>query len=140
MKFLLDTNVVCEPTAVAPSARVLAWLAARDPLDLFVSVVTLAEIEEGIARLPRTRRRGALEVWRAALVASLGSRLIDIDPDIATVWGALRARLAAAKRTISPMDGFVAATAESRGLTLATRNEKHFQAWGGPLVNPWSAP
>ncbi len=140
MRFLLDTNVVCEPTAAAPSPRVLAWLAACDPLDLFVSVVTLAEIEEGIARLPRTRRRGALEVWRDALVASLGSRLIDVDADIAKVWGALRARLAAEKRTISPMDGFIAATAECRGLTLATRNDKHFQAWAGPLVNPWNDP
>ncbi len=140
MRFLLDTNVVCEPTAAAPSARVLEWLAACDPLDLFVSVVTLAEIEEGIARLPPTRRRGALEAWRDDLVASLGARLIDVDTDVATAWGALRARLAAAKRTVSPMDGFIVATAECRGLTLATRNEKHFQAWGGPLLNPWNDP
>jgi predicted nucleic acid-binding protein len=106
----------------------MAWLAKRDPLDLFVSVVTLAEIEEGIARLGRTRRRVVLEAWRDALVPSLDGLIIDLDADIARAWGALRAQLAAANRTISPMDGFIAATAECRRLTLATRNEKHFHA------------
>lgn len=137
MKVLLDTNVICEPTAATPDAGVLAWLAARDPRDLYISAVSLAEIEEGIARLPANRRRRLLVAWRDALIDALEDRLVPVDAATASAWGALRARLAAEKRTISPMDAFIAATAERHGLTLATRNEKHFTAWGGPLINPW---
>ncbi len=140
MKYLLDTNVVCEPTAANPNARVLGWIASNDPLDMCVSIVTLAEIEEGLARLPVSHRRGELQAWRDALVAALGERLIGMNAGIARTWGALRARLAAERRTISPMDGFIAATAEFHGFTLVTRNEKHFRPWGGPLLNPWTQP
>ncbi len=140
MKYLLDTNVVCEATAPAPNARVLGWIAARRSLDLHISVVTLAEIEEGIARLPASRRRNDLETWRDALIPSFEDRVISLDGEIARVWGALRARLAAKNRTISPMDGFIAATAERHGLVLATRNEEPFRPWGGSLANPWLEP
>ncbi len=137
MIYLLDTNVVCEPTCPAPNARVLAWLAARSPPELHISVVTVAEIDEGVARLPPSQKRERLKAWRGALVAAAGDRLIGVDVGIAAAWGALRARLAAARQTISPLDGFIAATAECRGLTLVTRNERHFRAWGGAVINPW---
>ncbi len=140
MRYLLDSNVVCEPTSAAPNARVLAWIAARRPLDLYVSVITLAEIEEGVERLAVSRRRADLEAWRDGLVASLGDRLMGVDAGVASTWGALRARLAATRQTIAPMDAFIAATAEFHGFTLVTRNEKHFRPWGGPLVNPWAGP
>ena len=140
MRYLLDTNIVCEPTGAAPNARGLAWIAAANPLDLYVSVITLAEIEEGVARLPASRRRTALEAWRDGLAAALGDRLLGIDAGVASTWVALRARLAAARQTIAPMDGFIAATAAFHGLTLVTRNENHFRPWGGPLPNPWTGP
>jgi predicted nucleic acid-binding protein len=140
LTYLLDTNVVCEPTCPAPNGRVLTWLAARNPLELHVSVVTLAEIDEGVARLPPSHKQDRLRAWRGALVAATGDRLIAVGAGISAAWGALRARLAAARQTISPLDGFIAATAECRGLVLVTRNEKHFRAWGGALINPWMAP
>ncbi len=139
MTYLLDTNVVCEPTCPTPNDRVLRWLAARNPRELYVSVVTLAEIDEGVARLPQGHKRDRLRAWRGALVVATGDRLIPVDAGIAAAWGAFRARLASARQTISPLDGFIAATAEHRGLTLVTRNEKHFRAWGGALINPWEA-
>jgi predicted nucleic acid-binding protein len=138
LKYLLDTNVLSEPASAVPNARALAWIAAQDPLDLHVSVVTLAEIEEGVARLSASRRRAALETWRDSLAVSLGDRLLPLDAAIASTWGRLRARLAAERRTIAPMDGFIAATAERHDLTLVTRNVKQFQARGGAIVDPWS--
>ncbi len=140
MKYLLDTNVVSEPTAAYPNTRVMAWLGAQSPSDVYVSVVTLAEIEEGIARLSTSRRQGDLKAWRDTLIDTLGDRLISIGAEVAATWGALRARLAAQRQTIAPMDAFIAATAERHGFTLVTRNEKHFRPWGGPLINPWADP
>ena len=137
MRYLLDTNVVCEPTAAAPNPRVLAWIGRQDWRDIFVSVVTLAEIAEGVARLPAGRRRDRLDVWRRELIESLDDRILLLDEQIAGTWGALRAQLAAEHRTIGPMDAFIAATAQNHGLTLVTRNERHFTAWGGPVLNPW---
>jgi predicted nucleic acid-binding protein len=137
LKLLLDTNVVSEPANIRPNPKVVAWLSRQDPLEVHISVVTLAEIEEGIARLPPSRRRAQLEPWRDALLASIGERLVAVDEPVASAWGALRARLAAERRSIAPLDGFVAATAEVHGMTVVTRNTRHFQAWGGPVFNPW---
>jgi len=138
LKLLLDTNVVSEPASRAPNPRVLAWIAAQDPLALHVSVVTWAEIEEGIARLPRSRRRRELEDWREALFESIEDRLLIVDRRIASAWGAIRARLALRKLSMAPIDGFIAATAEVYGMIVVSRNARHFAPWGGPLINPWS--
>lgn len=140
MKLLLDTNVVCEAVVATPNQKVVDWIAAQKPDDLHLSVVTLGEITEGIARLPTSRRRHRLEAWRDDIVASAGERLLSVDPPIASAWGVLRARLAARGRSISPIDAFVAATAEVHGMVVVTRNVKHFEAWGGPILNPWREP
>ncbi len=118
----------------------MAWLGAQRPSDVYVSVITLAEIAEGIARLSTSRRQSDLKAWRDTLIDTLGDRLIGMNAGIAATWGALRARLAAQRQTIAPMDAFIAATAEHHGFTLVTRNEKHFRPWGGPLINPWADP
>lgn len=138
MKFLLDTNVVSEPLQKRPRLEVVEWLAARDPFSLHISAVTFAEVEEGIALLPEGWRRHRLQSWRDQLARSTADRLIPVGLEIATVWGALRARTSQAGRTMAHVDAFIAATAEVHGLTLVTRNVKDFEAWGGPLLDPWN--
>ncbi|MGH6993463.1 MAG: type II toxin-antitoxin system VapC family toxin [Caulobacteraceae bacterium] len=138
LKLLFDTNVVSEPLRKRPDQRVMDWIAAQDGSAVHASVVTFAEIEDGIARLPAGSRRERLRSWRDQLAIGLGRRLIPVDLEIASAWGALSARLARDGNPISPMDGFVAATADVHGLTLVTRNVKHFEAWGGPMLNPWA--
>ncbi len=135
--FLLDTNVVSEPAQPSAEPRVLAWIARQDPFALYASAITVAEIEQGIAGLPTSQRRRRLEAWRDDLLEAMAERIVPVDSTIALAWGGLRARLAARGLSIAPLDGFLAATAEVAGLTLVTRNTKHFRAWGGPLFDPW---
>ena len=139
MNFLLDTNVVSEPVTRQPNRAVLAWIGRQDPLALYLSVATCAEIEAGIATLPSSRRRSRLDQWRDQLVASFEDRILLIDLEVARSWASIRARSAREGAPIGPMDAFIAATAEARGLTLITRNVRDFEAWGGPIFNPWTA-
>ena len=135
--FLLDTNVVSEAVAARPSPEVVAWVAARPADDLFISVVTISEIDFGILRLPNGRRRSGLQAWREALVNHSRRRLLPVDLAVAEAWSLIRARAAAAGRTLSPVDSLIAATAQAHGYTVVTRNVRDFAAWGGPLLNPW---
>ena len=137
MKYLLDTNVVSEPETKYPHLKVIEWIAARDPLTLHISAVTFGEIEEGMALLPDGNRRYRLESWRDLLASATGERVIPVGFEIATAWGALRARVAREGRTMAPLDAFIAATAEVHDLILVTRNVRDFEAWGGRIFNPW---
>lgn len=137
MRFLLDTNVVSETVRHAPRLEVVEWIAARDPFTLQISAVTFAEIEEGIALLPEGHRRHRLESWRDLLATSTSERLLPVGLEVSMAWGAIRARVSREGHTMAPLDAFIAATAEVHDLTVATRNVKDFEAWGGPVFNPW---
>lgn len=141
MSYLIDTNVLSEAMAARPSPEVQAWVAGQAPTSLHFSVGTISEIDFGIARLDAGQRRERLLEWRDRLVLAAGRRIHLVDLPIARAWGEIRARAAAAKRTMPLMDALLAATAEVHGLTLVTRNIRDFEAWGGPVLNPWpSAP
>lgn len=136
--FLLDTNVVSAPAQAVPDRSVLGWIGRQKPSDIYISAITIAEVEQGIAAIPHSRRRLHLEAWRDEMVDSMEGRIIPVELEIARAWGSLRARLAGLGRSIEPLDAFIAATAEVNNLVLVTRNVKHFNAWGGPLLNPWT--
>ena len=138
MNYLLDTNVVSEWVKPRPDAGVVAWLAGADEDRLHISVVTLAELRHGIERLPSGARRGKLDDWlRHDLPLRFEDRIVPIDQSIADAWGVLMARCAAAGRPLGVMDGFIAATAEARALTLVTRNAADFEGAARDVVNPW---
>lgn len=119
----------------------LAWLADLDEDRAFVSVVTLAELRHGIERLAVGGRRERLESWlRDDLPERFEGRILPIDIAVAHAWGRVMARARAAGRPISAMDAALAATAETRGLTLVTRNTADFAVLGPDLLNPWDAP
>lgn len=139
MSFLLDTNVVSEWVKPQPHRGVNAWLVEVDEDAVFLSVVTLAELRRGVERLPGGRRKERLEVWlRHELPLRFTGRLLGIDDEIADVWGRLVARSEASGRAMTPMDGFIAATAVVHGLTLVTRNVTDFRGVLPKIVNPWS--
>jgi hypothetical protein len=137
LTFLLDTNVISEPTKKSPSAQVVAWLANRSPDEVFFSAVTLAEVRYGIQAAPAGARKQALEIWFDETFVGRPERIIPIGFDIADAWGRLRRRTEGARRSMDAIDAFIAATAEVHGLTLVSRNTRHFEAWGGPVLNPW---
>jgi len=119
---------------------VLRWLRELDEDRVFISVVSIAEIRRGVALLPSDRRRDRLAEWLSReLPERFASRVLKIDFAIAERWGDLMAESKRAGMALEPMDAFLAATALTHDLTLATRNIRDFQACGVRLFNPWTA-
>ena len=138
MSFLLDTNIVSEWVRPQPDEGVTAWLAEVDEDQSFLSVVTLAELRRGIARLARGRRRMRLDEWlRHELLLRFEDRILPIDNRVAVIWGDIVSDREAKGRPISVMDAFIAATARTYGLTLVTRNTSDFAGSVAAITNPW---
>jgi toxin FitB len=139
VSFLLDTNVVSEWTKPRPNPGVIEWLAEVDEDDVFLSVVTFAELRHGIERLPASARRRRLDNWlRSELPTRFEGRIALVDGAVADEWGRLVARREAAGRPIHAMDALIGATAWVHGLTLVTRNVSDFKASLKSLLNPWT--
>jgi predicted nucleic acid-binding protein len=128
VNLLLDTNVLSEVRRPAPDLNVLSWLDAVDEDRVFISVASIAEL-----------RRTALAAWLADdLPACFAERILPIDRTVAEHWGVLMAQSRRSGVALSVLDGFFAATARAKDLTLVTRNVKDFASCGVPLFNPWN--
>ena len=140
MSYLLDTNVVSEWVKPIPAETVVAWLAEVDEDQVFMSVISFAELRRGVELLDDGRRRRRLERWLAEeLTERFHGRVLSVDLPVAESWGRITARAARTGRAVGSMDAFFAATAEAYDLTLATRNVRDFDGLGIALVNPWEA-
>jgi hypothetical protein len=136
---ILDTNVLSEPMRQEPSPRVMQWLGAQPPGDLFTTSITVAEVLHGIRLLAPGRRRLALEAQAEALFArELAGRVLPFGLEAARAYAALTADRRRAGRPISGFDAQIGAIARSAGATLATRNAIDFQGCGIRVVNPWA--
>lgn len=138
MRLLLDTSVVAELGRSDGNAAVQATIRALDEDDLFVSVLTLGEIRQGMERLPPGDERRRLAAWLAELRGSFAARLLPVDAAVAETWGVLNARLRSAGRPVPTVDGLLAATALTHGLVIATRNVRDFEPTGIDLFDPWN--
>ena len=134
MSFLLDTNVVSEPTKPNPDHRVRAWLEATKTEDRYISVLVLGEIRRGIEGLRRRdpRRAQTYESWLRQLNREHAGRIVPVTAEIAEEWG--RTSVPA---PIPPIDGLMAATAKVRGWTFVTRNIGALGRTGVSLLNPF---
>jgi predicted nucleic acid-binding protein len=136
--FLLDTNVISEAVRSQPDPKVLSWLDSLHEDLLFLSVLTLGEIRQGVAKLAPGKRRLRLERWLDVdLRTRFAGRIVSIDEDVAERWGDLMAGSRKAGTPLGVVDGLLAATALQHSLTLATRNVKDFAGLGVTLSNPW---
>ncbi len=141
MSWLLDTNVVSEWVRPRPDAGVTAWLAVADEDRVHLSVVTLAELRQGIERLTDSTRQRRLDHWlRQDLLSRFDGRILPIDAGVAEAWGRIVARREAMGRPIHAMHAFIAATATLHGLTLVTRDARDFQFAVPAITNPWTDP
>ena len=136
--FLLDTNVVSELVKPKPDDRVRRWIEETNESILFLSVLTLGEIRNGVQRLRSGRRRGRLESWlQVDLPSRFQDRILPIDSAIAARWGRVSAIAAAKGKPVPVIDGLLAATAIHHNLTLVTRNSSDVSGTGVPTLNPW---
>ena len=137
---ILDTNVVSEIMRPAPDAGVSAWLAARDPLELATTCITIAEIERCIVRMSIGRKRKSLDERFSAFVEeAFQGRLFAFDKDAAFACGEVSAAREKKGLNSDAVDMMIAAIAKVAGAKLATRNTGDFEACGIALVNPWPA-
>ena len=133
--YLIDTNVISEVGKGRRCDRQVAeWYRGVSDDELFLSVLVVGEIRQGIERL-RTRnprRAQALEKWLDELLESFGDRVLPVDAKVAQNWGRLNAR-----SSFPVIDSLLAATAEAHGLTLVTRNLKDIERSGVRCINPF---
>jgi predicted nucleic acid-binding protein len=133
--FLLDTNVLSETRKRQPDTGVIEWITATPPGRLHVSVLTLGEIEQGIARI---RARGdnqqaaALERWLRDIEVGFADRILPVTLPVASAWGREQHG-----RPLPVVDALIAATARVNELTVVTRNVKDFQRSGIQVLNPF---
>jgi predicted nucleic acid-binding protein len=135
VSFLLDTNVVSDLRRSGRLHQALhAWFADQSTAELYLSVVTVGEIREGIERIRRrdSRQAQTLGRWLDDLLRFYGERLIAVDGVVADEWGRLRS-----VRTLPVIDALLAATARVHNLTLVTRNDKDFAGLGVTVLNPY---
>ena len=135
MKYLVDANVLSEPTKPTPDPRVVAWLRAHEP-DVAVDPVILGELRFGILILPRGRKRTSLERWFDAGVGRL--QCLPWDVETGLKWAELLAHLRAAGKAMPIKDSLIAATAVVHSLAVATRNRADFVNAGVRIVNPFA--
>lgn len=139
MNYLLDTNILSELVRPAPHAGVERWVRRQSPLALAISVITLGELEKGIAAMPAGRRRTRLAHWAATeLPRQFLGRLHPIDDVIAIEWGRLAAAGHAMGRPLPVIDGLLLATARAHALTLVTRDVSDCVGRGIPVFDPWT--
>jgi toxin FitB len=134
---ILDTNVTSELMRARPDTAVTAWLATQRPTELFSTAVTVAEITYGLERLPRGRRRTSLEQSYHSLFVGMADHILPFDVEAALLYGPLVAGKERAGNAMDPMDAQIACIAASRGMALATRNERDFAGCGVRIVSPW---
>jgi predicted nucleic acid-binding protein len=134
MKYLVDANVLSEPTKPAPDAAVVDWLRANER-ELAVNPIILGELKYGILLLPAGRRRTRLEQWFAVGVQRM--RVLDFDTATAAEWARLLARLRKKGQAMPIKDSLIAASALAHGLTMVTRNTTDFRHAGMPVENPF---
>jgi toxin FitB len=137
--YLLDTNVISELSKPLPSPAVLNWFAATPAQHIYISSVTLCELEFGLALMPAGKRRDALLSSTQELVrVDFEGRCIHLDATCAPAYGQLAAKQQLSGRACSTEDAMIASMALTHHFILVTRNTKDFEGIGGlKVINPW---
>jgi predicted nucleic acid-binding protein len=135
---LVDTNVVSEPMRPRGDPRVAAWLDRQAAETLFISTVSVAEVLFGVAALPTGKRRMRLaEAFESEILSLFEGRIMSFDLPAARAYAAVMSGARARGLSISVSDGQIAAIAVANELSVATRDERPFNAAGLKTVNPW---
>jgi predicted nucleic acid-binding protein len=141
-KYLLDTDVfsMLAPSRAAPSARFADWVERMDDEGrIYLSTVTLYEIEKGIARLEHakaTAKAETLRVWLVGLVAIYRDKIIPVDANVAVIAGQLEALAQSTGYHPGMADALIAGISKAHDVIVVTRNAKDFIPFGIPFVTP----
>jgi predicted nucleic acid-binding protein len=136
---VLDTNVLLEAFRPQPAPGVMQWLAAQEPLSVFTTTVTQAELLYWIEIMASGKRRSKLAAAiDRVLIDEFRDRILPFDEDAARMYPKIVAERRRLGLRISQFDAMIAAVSKSRRATLATRNTGDFEHCGVRIVNPWT--
>jgi predicted nucleic acid-binding protein len=134
MTYLVDANVLSEPTKPTPHPKAIAWLSAHEG-DFVVDAVVLGEIYVGILVLSRGRKRLQPERWFETVINTI--ECVPWDSRVSRRWAQLIVDLKKKGHNLPVLDSMIAATALAHDLTVATRNVRHFQKAGVSVFDPF---
>lgn len=139
MKWLLDTNVLSETIRARPAPSVSSWIVSQRWADLSISIVTLAEIREGIETSADEEKRRDLANWlEADIIIPFSDRTLPVDLAVLLDWIRISKALAQRQITRPATDLLLAATARIHDLIVVTRNTRDFANTGITVYNPWT--
>ena len=134
MRFLIDANVLSEPTKPFPNSRVVGWLRANES-EIAVDPIILGELRFGILLLRKGKKRAALEQWFNAIVQRL--YCLSWEGETGLRWAQLLAELRGSGRSMPIKDSLIAATALVHNLIVVTRNRGDFENAGVRIIDPF---
>lgn len=137
MRCLLDINIISQATKPKPSEALLVWMAEQADADLFIALLTIAEIRRGVLEKPAGMRRRSLEAWFSGPEgpqALFAGRILPFDEKAALIWAKLMADGKTRGRPRNALDAIIAAVAEANDCVVVTDNVKDFA--GVRVLNP----
>jgi len=138
VKYLLDTCLISELVKKVPHPAVVSWLDEQDEQGLFLSVLTIGELQKGICKLPDSKRKDELQAWvEHDLTLRFTGRIIDIEMETMLIWGRLQGESECRGESLPVMDSLIAATAKAHGLVVVTRNVRDIERCQVRFCNPW---
>ncbi|HPQ41537.1 MAG TPA: type II toxin-antitoxin system VapC family toxin [bacterium] len=139
MKYLLDTCAISELVKVQPNKSVVQWIEGCDEDSIYISVLTLGEIQKGISKLSDERRRVKIQQWLDTdLRNRFENRILEITEDVALTWGDIEGRAESRGMPVPVIDGLIGATAVAHNLTVITRNVADIEITGARVLNVWN--
>ncbi|MDO9100888.1 MAG: type II toxin-antitoxin system VapC family toxin [Candidatus Nitrotoga sp.] len=139
MSWLLDTCALSEYAKKAPAPKVIAWLDEQDETSLFISVITLGEIEKGILKLRASdpHRSQKLTAWLGKLEQRFAGRILPLNAAALHVWAQITSHSELAEKPVPVMDALLMATAQCHGFTVVTRKVQDLAMYP-QVFNPWA--
>lgn len=138
MNYLLDTSLISELVKPTPNKAVLKWVEGHPEQTMFLSVLTLGEIQKGVAKLARSKRKALLQEWvNNDLPRRFSGRVLDITGDVAILWGKLQGEAEMKGLKMPVIDSLIAATGKLHNLIVVTRNGTDIVQSGVEVFNPW---
>lgn len=139
VNYLLDTVAVSEAVKSRQDSGYMDWLNSTDDSQLYISCLTIGEIQKGITLANDSRQRHKLDDYLAGLYEAFEGRILGLDVNDSVLWGKLTARARQSGKTPPAIDALIAAQCLQHQMVLVTRNTKDFEQFPGlELLCPWT--
>lgn len=139
MRLLLDTCVISEYIKSKPNQIVIDWLDQQNETELFISIISIAEIQKGIFKIQDSQPQRALQLnaWLFSLEEQFSGRILEINSQVLKMWAEINGISEAKGKKLPIIDSLIAATAAIHKATIVTRNTQDFQFISISTLNPW---